>query len=289
MEIPRCTFVEYWLKNLVILTDFNKPCKQNSLVTTPLYEKQILLGYMHTTIQSDFVCTYYLAVREKIVTMTVRFTSQKWMLPFSADECVSERRHPCNVCIIPFPDTRTMTTPQPTNTVEEQYTCNVCDKMFIRSGIILTVDRRTLTGERPYSCNVCNETFTNTVQLTVHRLTHASEKSYLCNLCNKSFTDATQLAKHRKTLHKGGNPYACGVCNKSFSQRNHLIGHQRTHMDKIPYSCDVCKKSCISKSQLVTHRRIHTGEKPYVCHVCNKPFNQKGHLKLHSKTHKSQR
>ncbi|KAL4104887.1 hypothetical protein QTP88_020163 [Uroleucon formosanum] len=101
--------------------------------------------------------------------MTARLTSKKWMIPFSLGE---RHHHPCNVCIIPFPDTRTMTTLQPTDTVEEHYTCNVCDQMFIRSRI-LTVDGGKLTGETPYSCNVCNESFSNTIRLMVHRLTHA--------------------------------------------------------------------------------------------------------------------
>lgn len=272
--------------------NFNKPCKQNSPVTTPIVRKTntsgVYVKQYSLTLFNFICCTYYSAVRVEIVTMTARLTSKKWTIPFSVSECVGERHHhPCNVCIIPFPDTRTMTTLQPTDTVEEQYTCNVCDQMFIRSRI-LKVDGGALTDETPYSYIVCNESFSNTIRLMVHRLTHASDKTYQCNLCNESFTSVTRLEEHRTMLHTGEKQCAYDVCDRLFSQRKHLKAHRRTQMNKILHLCDVCKKLCISKSQLVRHSRIHTGEKLYTCDVCNKPFSQRRHLKLHSITHMSQ-
>ena len=88
----------------------------------------------------------------------------------------------------------------PTDTVEKQYPCDVCKKVFM-TGAELRRHERTHTGERPFECAVCGKKFTQSGNLDRHLRTHTGERPFKCTQpgCDKSFSRGDDLNRHLLT------------------------------------------------------------------------------------------
>ena len=56
-------------------------------------------------------------------------------------------------------------------TLNKQYVCGTCDKVFTRKSS-LERHHRVHTGDKPYECKVCSKVFTQSVNLQYHQATH---------------------------------------------------------------------------------------------------------------------
>lgn len=79
----------------------------------------------------------------------------------------------------------------------KQYTCQTCQRMFMRKSDLVRHARIHL-GIRPNLCLVCGKQFIQRSALTVHMRVHTGEKPYSCAVCRRPFSDSSSLARHRR-------------------------------------------------------------------------------------------
>ena len=166
---------------------------------------------------------------------------------------------------------------------EAPYRCHECEKTFTVAAR-LTRHYRTHTGERPHICTICQKSFSVKENLAVHLRIHTQERPYPCTVCHRSFEHSGKLHRHMR-IHTGERPHQCNLCNKTFIQSGQLVIHMRTHTGEKPYVCTSCHKGFTCSKQLKVHMRTHTGEKPYSCDICGKSFGYNHVLKLHQVAH----
>lgn len=168
------------------------------------------------------------------------------------------RRHICNQCSMPFPDSNSLKAHKQTH-----------------KG----------TGQEPlYSCTQCGKTFTQACNLKVHQRIHSGQGLHLCSHCGKGFPSFSDLKMH-KCGQTGDKPYCCTVCGNKFSRLWNLKLHRRIHTQEKPHRCTMCDKSFTRADILKVHQRTHTGERPYCCAVCGLSFKRLDHLKSHQRKH----
>ncbi|XP_069825418.1 zinc finger protein 585A-like isoform X2 [Dendropsophus ebraccatus] len=120
------------------------------------------------------------------------------------------------------------------------------------------LDQRRPPREKLFSCNQCDKRFVRSSDLLKHQRSHqGGDKPNLCNECGKIFRRRTALLIHKR-IHTGERPYKCKQCGKCFVQRQHLTTHVKTHTGERPYPCSECGKSYRWRSELVKHQKVHT-------------------------------
>ncbi|CAL4083890.1 unnamed protein product, partial [Meganyctiphanes norvegica] len=166
------------------------------------------------------------------------------------------------------------------NIHNEEYTCNVCKKIFISESFF---KKHVETHEEnSFKCKPCNKVFTKKRNMDKHKLTHKGI-GYKCKLCEKAFTNNKNMERHLKKCIRE-RFLQCNNCNRVFSIKSKL----RLHMKECKPSsqklkcfsapsynyfpnCKVCKSKFKTKGQLRIHMNIHNDKVPhqrFECLIC---------------------
>lgn len=175
---------------------------------------------------------------------------------------------------------------------KQRYTCEICNKSYIRSWSYYGHLREHAGGPKEHKCYMCHKVFTTIAGLKQHLQVHSGQKDFFCSVCNKSFSSASSLRNHQMT-HVTEKLYPCKIegCDKSFGNATALRIHQRVHQDDKPFKCAHadCEKAFKTTSELSRHEFRHTGEKPFKCDKCEKSFVRNDDLKRHYFIHTGQK
>ncbi|KAM7350303.1 transcription factor grauzone-like [Cochliomyia hominivorax] len=142
------------------------------------------------------------------------------------------------------------------------------------------------TRETVFTCNICNKSFLKKVVLERHLLIHVpeDERSFRCDLCDKKFASEYLRKQHHNSTHLKKYAKVCGICGKflydKISFEQHLAQHNGEQPAKI--KCKICDEE-FSKRYLQEHiKKVHTKDKQQeqVCRFCSKVSpNWNVHLK----------
>ncbi|KAL0828800.1 hypothetical protein ABMA28_003713 [Loxostege sticticalis] len=163
------------------------------------------------------------------------------------------------------------------------YTCQYCDKVFMRKFNLKLHLQRHL-GEKDWPCTKCGERLL-TRWLAQRHCMPKPRRTCPVHGCGKTFTTNTNLTTHMRA-HSGERPHVCMECGKSFTSKNSLNNHLRIHTGAKPYICPVCGRR-FTTNKLAVHMRTHTGARPHACAVatCARAFSTRRALRLHAATH----
>ncbi len=167
------------------------------------------------------------------------------------------------------------------------------------------------TVEKQYQCTQCDRVFSHSAGLSKHQVAHvrqllnsythdkdsldkSSDLKIRLKLCSRDKPNYYTLCKKNKRG-KGGKkrlylpneerPYPCLVCNKRFSHTASLSRHEHTHASNKCYACNCCKKTFIRLSNLKQHQQTHAMGKLYECSQCGKTFVHSSSFSRHKKVH----
>jgi len=177
------------------------------------------------------------------------------------------------------PEENNLNVPMTTHTNQNQFSCDKCDKTFVRKDE-LNNQPRILTGEKSFTCELCEQSFIQKANLEIDKRTDTDKISISCDICNKSFSNKKSMLRHRKN-HENATLHPCNDCDQTFSELRELNIHKRIHNGEPIYTCDVCNKLFAKSEKLRRHKMIHTGEKPYTCGRCGKSFSRSDYGKVH--------
>ena len=183
-------------------------------------------------------------------------------------------------------------------------TCQHCDKMFKRSGILkhenqcaFNFDENIQIQESEileveqvpsprYNCDLCDKSFRLNSTLISHKVAvHIFKKELVkCGLCDKSFKDI-YLQKHKcpkKEEQKKLKKFECNLCGKRFHRHNELKRHKEYLLcGKENYECHICKIPMVGKrklSKLKQHLKFckaNFQKESFQCNHCRKIFSYK--------------
>ncbi|KAK4883121.1 hypothetical protein RN001_006440 [Aquatica leii] len=205
------------------------------------------------------------------------------------------------------------------NSVEDEDSSNICDKVEIRNNVedsvvdnsvnfqISLSDEDNSTSESldndfdekelkkakcrnlfPCTYDNCSKVYTSSYSFRTHLMKHEGTTPFLCVTCGKGFTTKNSLNCHEK-IHAKVKAYVCTECNIRFSVSSNLRAHQKKHHEGIRYYCSQCPLVYISKSSLERHEMVHTGIKEYKCGMCKAAFYTNKELKKHERYHQGLR
>ena len=128
----------------------------------------------------------------------------------------------------------------------------------------------TQTENEKYQCNSCDKMFDNITILHEHMDIHKGEKQYHCNICDKIFTNNTILNEHME-MHKIEKPFQCSSCEYSFQNDTSLNEHMEIHNLVKPFkSIHIsCNDPFVNNTDL-KEDMVHAGEKIFQCNICEK-------------------
>ncbi|CAD7080453.1 unnamed protein product [Hermetia illucens] len=195
------------------------------------------------------------------------------------------------------PKTEPTEEPNPSDSTEQTYTCETCNRDFtVRKTYVRHCrycKKRAAENLKPIDKNI--------VQLTLEPPNYDNEK-LLCITCNRQF-DSKRTFSYHKTYHRyktrkavaklnGNNSkledlpedakVTCSICNRQFRILSHLKDHAvRTHKDEIPtilqedpmyLKCKCCFMEFEKPTERFEHEKTHTESKPFRCSMCPKSF-----------------
>ena len=111
----------------------------------------------------------------------------------------------------------------------KQFVCEHCGSAFYTSFQHKVHVMRHL-GIKPFTCELCDKSFVRKGKLKQHHISvHLRTKPYKCNLCDKAYSDTSRLNEHVRAIHTNERPFKCPVCGKAFAKSGCRQAHLRTH------------------------------------------------------------
>ena len=104
-----------------------------------------------------------------------------------------------------------------------------------------------------YTCDICEKVFVSKNRLLNHVLSSHSveEINFKCDVCDGSFKTVATLASHEQKIHKESidNKFCCSICLMTFKTSITLTTHKEVHQNIKEYECNLCGKT-IFKAKL---------------------------------------
>ena len=162
------------------------------------------------------------------------------------------------------------------NTLEEEYKCAHCDKMFhTKEKLIRHIQYLHETIIITNVCNLCNKRFQSKGKLKAHQLSWHSSKmdqnSHKCHICDFLFVEKYKLQIHIRDIHeKKKNNIVCNQCDNKFVSDYSLRSHvELVHKNMKAHQCQECKSYFFNVNELKNHiERVHKKIKNQSCQVC---------------------
>ena len=167
---------------------------------------------------------------------------------------------------------------QDSNTVTEEFECEICETKFNRKGALTRHIQQVHTEER--QCDKCDHISKSKMEFKQHSYTHRFTKltsgKFQCNFCDIQLEPHQNLSKHSHQF--------CDLCSYSCTNKDSLEKHKNMmHSVDISFRflCDKCDFKAITNQCLKKHQRgVHEG-KTNICDICGKGFKSLDvHMKL---------
>lgn len=168
------------------------------------------------------------------------------------------------------------------------YVCNVCQKRFSRTLLLVAHWKVHDEESLPHRCTVCEKSFSSKRGLVEHRRRHTVETYYFyCRFCHKRFSKVHSLDVHERTHTGEANSFVCRICHKRLSTKQHLVDHMLGHTGERPFGCSICPARFSHKHQLNYHLRAHAAGKArsYSCNTCEETFAVRCDFSTHMRQH----
>ncbi|XP_053623418.1 zinc finger and SCAN domain-containing protein 12-like isoform X10 [Plodia interpunctella] len=114
----------------------------------------------------------------------------------------------------------------------KEFKCDLCPKVFIVSGNLLTHKKVVHFNHKRFTCEVCDSKFYFRSELKKHMNTHGAEKNFACDVCKKCYATAKTLKEHIK-IHNNDFRFICAVCGQAFVTNYSLKQHQKHHSTEV--------------------------------------------------------
>ncbi|KAK7115048.1 zinc finger protein 678-like [Littorina saxatilis] len=112
---------------------------------------------------------------------------------------------------------------------QKQFICEHCGHAFYTAGEHKLHVMRHL-GIKPFTCELCDKSFIRKEKLNRHHISvHLREKPFKCKLCPLAYSDVSRLNEHFRAIHTNERPYKCPVCGKAFAKSGCRQAHLRIH------------------------------------------------------------
>ncbi|KAM7350809.1 uncharacterized protein ACRADG_009253 [Cochliomyia hominivorax] len=172
---------------------------------------------------------------------------------------------------------------------ERHFQCELCDKKFASDG--MRKQHQTLTHSKKYAkfCDICGKVFYNNIPFERHMAEHKGEPSPVivkCEICGKEIANKYLLKHHIKIMHTKENqqeqicPYCSKVSPNLNSHKHHI---KYTHTLERKHACHMCDKKFRRPLELKEHLSTHTGEPLYTCPHCPRTFISNANMHKHRK------
>ena len=172
---------------------------------------------------------------------------------------------------------------------EENYKCNICDKVFISSDAYNLHKKNCTKVPKKHVCSKCGKGFTERTYLICHYdYQHTDKpKKFQCTPCKRSFELEKTFKEHNQTLHnKGDLIYLCDFCSRKFWHRQEFTLHRAQHTGDKPYQCGRCGiASFADPNRLKNHLKTCGQENKFKCNPCGGMYSDQKSLATHVSDH----